>query len=182
MHATTTPLKGLLVLEPVVHGDARGFFMEAWNRDTFTAVTGVDAEFVQDNHSRSSHGVLRGLHYQVPPTPQGKLVRVVRGTVWDVAVDIRRSSPTFGKWFGIELSEDNRIQLWVPPGFAHWFVVLTDTADLVYKVSGRYDPSCDRAVRWDDPDLAIAWPLSGEPVLSAKDAAAPFLADADVFD
>ena len=182
MDAVTTPLEGLLVLEPVVYGDHRGFFMEAWNRATFADVTGVDVEFVQDNHSRSAAGVLRGLHFQVPPSPQGKLVRVGQGTVWDVAVDIRRASPTFGRWFGIELSEENRLQLWVPPGFAHGFVVLSESADLLYKTSGYYDATCDRSLRWDDPELAIDWPLDGAPTLSDKDRQAPTLADAEVFE
>ncbi len=173
----------VLLIQPTVYGDDRGFFMEAWNKTAFAAATGVEAEFVQDNHSRSARGVLRGLHYQLPPHAQGKLVRVVAGGVFDVAVDIRRSSPTFRCWVGAELSADNATQLWVPPGFAHGFLVLSDGADVLYKTTDSYAPDCDRALRWDDPEIGIAWPLKGsEPILSDKDRHAPYLADAELFD
>ncbi|MBA2338740.1 MAG: dTDP-4-dehydrorhamnose 3,5-epimerase [Acidimicrobiia bacterium] len=189
MKVTETGLPGVLVLEPTVHGDDRGFFYESWNAQAFAEATGIETDFVQDNHSRSAPGVLRGLHYQLPPHAQGKLLRVVVGAVYDVAVDIRRSSPTFGRWAGVELSAHNRLQLWVPPGFAHGFVALTD-AELLYKTTAFYHASSDRSIRWDDVDIAIVWPLAGnltdgaapQPQLSAKDRRAPFLADADVFD
>lgn len=180
MKATPTPIADLVVLEPAVFGDARGFFMESFNHKTFQQITGLDVAFVQDNHSRSSKGVLRGLHYQIQQ-PQGKLVRAVRGVIFDVAVDIRRSSPTFGRWFGVTLSEDNHLQLWVPAGFAHGFVVLSETADVLYKTTDYYAPAFERCIRWNDPQIAIDWPYPGEPRLSAKDAAAPTLSDADVF-
>lgn len=173
---------GPLLLTPRVHGDARGFFLEAYNRLTFAAATGLDVDFVQDNHSRSQRGVLRGLHYQVEPHPQGKLVRVVRGSVFDVAVDIRRSSPTFGRWAGVELTEENHLQLWIPAGFAHGFCVTSDSADLVYKTTEFYAPDCDRSIRFDDPAIGIDWPLDTEPLISDKDRNAPQLADADLFD
>ncbi len=169
------------MIEPDVHGDQRGFFSESWNRERFAAGVGEDVEFVQDNHSRSAKGVLRGLHYQLSPRPQGKLVRVVAGSVWDVAVDIRRSSETFASWAGIELSAANHRQLWIPPGFAHGFVALTDAADVIYKVSDYYSPEHDRSIRWNDPDLVIEWPLTGDPIISDKDANAPFLRDAELF-
>ena len=176
-------IAGLAVLEPRVHADDRGFFMESWNRRSLAEVLGEDVEFVQDNHSRSVRGVLRGLHYQLPPLPQGKLVRVVQGRVWDVAVDIRRSSPTFGKWAAVELRDDEPRQLWIPPGFAHGFLTLSSTADVLYKASAYYERELDRCIRWDDPDLAIGWPLEGRrPVLSARDAGAGYLADSTVFD
>jgi len=180
MEVTETGLPGVLLLHPAVHGDDRGFFFESWNAKVFAEETGVDAAFVQDNHSGSSAGVLRGLHYQLPPHAQGKLVRVAAGSVFDVAVDIRRSSSSFGRWTGVELSAANRLQLWVPPGFAHGFVALTD-AELLYKTTALFDGPSDRSIRWDDPDIGIEWPLDGEPVLSTKDATAPFLAAADVF-
>lgn len=170
------------VLQPVVHGDERGFFYEAYNERSFQAATGSAPRFVQDNHSRSARGVLRGLHYQTEPHPQGKLVRVIAGAIFDVAVDIRRSSPTFGRWAGVELSEANRTQLWVPPGYAHGFVVLTETADVVYKTTDFYDPGCDRSIRFDDPAIGVEWPLDTAPIVSAKDQNAPMLADAEVFD
>lgn len=184
-----TGLPGVLVLEPTVRDDDRGFFYESWNARVFAEVTGTDIDFVQDNHSRSAPGVVRGLHYQLPPHAQGKLLRVVVGAVYDVAVDIRRSSPTFGQWAGVELSADNRLQLWVPAGFAHGFVALTD-AELLYKTTAHYHGPSDRVIRWDDPDIAIAWPVAGTgtgdtasgPQLSAKDRQAPALADADLFD
>lgn len=182
---TFDELSGLLVLEPKVYGDPRGFFYESYNRERFKSDTHQDPEFVQDNHSRSTKGVLRGLHYQLPPYAQGKLVRCVRGAVFDVAVDIRKSSPTFGKWVGVELSEDNHRQFWIPPGFAHGFVTLTDTADFLYKTTAYYVPSHDRGIAWDDPAIGIKWPELGmAPLLSAKDQAARLLADvpaADLF-
>jgi dTDP-4-dehydrorhamnose 3,5-epimerase len=178
VRAVATAIDGVLILEPKVHGDSRGFFMESFNARAFREATGTDAQFVQDNHSRSSRGVLRGLHYQVVQ-PQGKLVRVVRGSVFDVAVDIRPGSPTYGRWVGVELTEQNHRQLWVPPGLAHGFLVTSDFADFLYKTTDYYAPQHERAVRWDDPELAIAWPLQGAPLLSAKDAAAPALRDQD---
>lgn len=180
MNVVDTPLPGVKLIEPTVFGDERGFFMETWNARAFTAA-GLDLTFVQDNHSRSARGVLRGLHFQIV-NPQGKLVRVSHGAVFDVAVDVRRSSPTFGRWVGYELSAANKRLLWVPPDFAHGFVVLSDFADFQYKCTALYDPPAERAVRWDDPALAIDWPLDGMvPTLSAKDAAAPLLAAAEVF-
>ena len=176
-----TGLHGLLVLEPETHADERGLFYEAFNAERFESQVEAGIRFVQDNHSRSSRLVLRGLHYQVEPRGQGKLVRVVRGEVFDVAVDIRRSSPTFMVWFGVELSESNHKQLWVPPGFAHGFLALTEPADVVYKVTEYYSPEHDRSIRWDDPDVGIEWPLDGQPILSDKDANAPYLRDAEVF-
>ena len=177
MKITPTALSEVLLLEPTVHGDARGFFLESWNRRAFNAAVGHEVEFVQDNHSRSARGVLRGLHYQLPPHAQGKLVRVVQGAVFDVAVDVRRGSPTFGKWAGVELGAENHRQLWIPPGFAHGFLVLSETADFLYKTTDYYTPAAERAVRWDDPDIGIRWPLTTLPALSQKDAAAPFLRD-----
>ena len=181
MKVTPTAIPDVLIIEPKVFGDARGFFYESFNQKAFNEATGTDYQFVQDNHSRSTKGVLRGLHYQIQQ-PQGKLVRVVRGTVWDVAVDIRRSSPTFGQWVGAELSEDNQHQLWVPPGFAHGFVVLSESADFLYKTTDYYAPQHERCIAWNDPQLAIAWPdLGMAPVLSAKDAQGVALAQAELF-
>ena len=180
MKATPTSIAGLLILEPQVFGDARGFFMESFNQKRFHQLTGLDLSFVQDNHSRSAKGVLRGLHYQIQQ-PQGKLVRAVTGAIFDVAVDIRKSSPTFGRWFGVTLSEDNRLQLWVPAGFAHGFVVLSETADVLYKTTDYYAPLFERCIRWNDPAIGIDWPYPGEPRLSAKDAAAVGLDQAEVF-
>jgi dTDP-4-dehydrorhamnose 3,5-epimerase len=174
-----TDLPGVVLIEPKVFGDARGFFMESWNRQAF-AELGLDVDFVQDNHSRSAKGVLRGLHYQLN-APQGKLVRVVSGAVFDVAVDLRRSSPHFGRWTGYELSADNRRMLWIPPGFAHGFLVLSDHADFLYKTTAYYAPQWDRGVRWNDPAIGVKWPLDGEPLLSAKDAVQPLLQDAEVY-
>jgi len=172
-----TPLPDVKLIEPSVHGDARGFFLESWNAAAFSA-NGLDIDFVQDNHSRSARGVLRGLHYQNPDA-QGKLVRVVGGAVFDVAVDMRRTSPQFGQWVGYELSAENKRMLWVPPGFAHGFLTLADDTDFLYKCTAPYAPANEHAVRWDDPDIAIDWPLDGmQPLVSAKDAAAPLLADA----
>ena len=179
MNVIPTALPGLLILEPKVFGDARGFFMESYNAKAFQDATGLAPNFVQDNHSRSGKGVLRGLHYQVQQ-PQGKLVRVVRGAVWDVAVDIRRNSPSFGCWVGAELSEGNQRQLWVPPGFAHGFVVLSESADFLYKTTDYYAPQHERCIAWNDAQLAIAWPYAGEPVLSAKDQAGKPLAEAEL--
>lgn len=179
MKVTTTALPGVVILEPKVFGDNRGFFLESFNRRVFQEATGFDGEFVQDNHSRSSRGVLRGLHYQVRQ-PQGKLVRVVRGAVFDVAVDLRRSSPTFGKWAGVELTEENQLQFWVPPGFAHGFVVLSESADFLYKATDYYAPQHERAVAWNDPSIGINWPVDLQPLLSEKDACAPLLAQAEV--
>lgn len=168
MQVTPTALPGVLILEPRVFGDARGFFYESFNARDFAQATGLSPQFVQDNHSRSMRGVLRGLHYQVHQ-PQGKLVRVTAGQVWDVVVDIRRESPTFGQWLGTELSADNRRQLWIPAGLAHGFVVVSDMAEVLYKTTDYYAPEHERCIRWDDPTLAIPWPLEGAPVLSAKD-------------
>ena len=180
MKATRLAIPDVVLIEPKVFGDARGFFFESFNQKAFNEATGTNHAFVQDNHSRSSQGVLRGLHYQIQQ-PQGKLVRVARGRVWDVAVDIRKSSPTFGQWVGAELSEDNQHQLWVPPGFAHGFVVLSETADFLYKTTDYYAPEHERCIAWNDPQLAIDWRYAGEPRLSAKDAQGLILAQAEVF-
>jgi dTDP-4-dehydrorhamnose 3,5-epimerase len=180
MNVIATSIPEVLILEPKVFGDSRGFFLESFNAEVFKQATGLDVNFVQDNHSRSSKGVLRGLHYQIQ-NPQGKLVRVVQGRVFDVAVDLRKSSPTFGKWAGTELSEDNFKQLWIPPGFAHGFVVLSDTADFLYKTTEYYAPQYDRGVLWNDPDIGIDWPFDFEPLLSEKDKNAKHLKDAEVF-
>ncbi len=176
MNVETTAIDGVLILQPKVFGDARGFFFESFNQAAFDAAVGHHVDFVQDNHSRSARGVLRGLHFQKGAKAQGKLVRVTSGAVFDVAVDIRRDSPTFGRWVGVELSGDNHRQLWVPPGLAHGFLVLSETADFLYKTTEFYSPADEGAVRWDDPDVAIAWPDLGEaPKLSAKDAVAASL-------
>jgi dTDP-4-dehydrorhamnose 3,5-epimerase len=167
MKATRLAIPEVVLIEPKVFGDARGFFFESFNQKAFNEATGTNHQFVQDNHSRSAKGVLRGLHYQIQQ-PQGKLVRVVRGAVFDVAVDIRKSSPTFGRWVGAELSEDNQHQLWVPPGFAHGFLVLSDLADFLYKTTDYYAPQYERSILWNDSDLNIDWPI-GEPILSNKD-------------
>ena len=188
MKLLQTELPGVLIVEPAVFRDDRGWFMESWNAARFA--DGVSAlgqprprDFVQDNHSCSSAGVLRGLHYQLPPHPQGKLVRVVKGAAFDVAVDIRRSSPHFGRWVGVELTGTNHRQLWVPEGFAHAFVALEDDTHFLYKTTDVYARDCERAIRWDDPALAIAWPLPGgtAPKVAPKDAAAPQLAEAETF-
>jgi dTDP-4-dehydrorhamnose 3,5-epimerase len=177
-----TDLPEVLLVEPTVFGDDRGFFFEAYNEARWVQETGDRLDFVQDNHSRSAKGVLRGLHYQLPE-PQGKLVRVTLGAVWDVAVDLRRSSPTFTRWVAVELSEDNKWSLWIPPGFGHGFVALSDVADVLYKATSLYNADYDRTLRWDDPRLGIDWPLDGiSPILSAQDAAAPGLGDAVLFD
>jgi len=180
MKAIPTRLPEVLLIEPKVFGDVRGFFFESFNQRAFAQATGLDVNFVQDNHSRSARGVLRGLHYQIQQ-PQGKLVRVVRGAVFDVAVDLRRSSPNFGRWVGADLSEDNHRQLWVPPGFAHGFVVTSDSADFLYKTTDYYAPEHERCIAWNDPAIGIEWPLQAEPQLSAKDRAGWALAQAEVF-
>ncbi len=180
MKATPTNIPDVLVIEPDVFGDARGFFFESFNQNAFNKAVGLDVNFVQDNHSHSAKGVLRGLHYQLQQ-PQGKLVRVIRGAVFDVAVDIRKSSPTFGKWTGIELSEENRRQLWVPAGFAHGFIVVSETADFLYKTTEYYAPQNERCIAWDDHALSIRWPAGVEPQLSTKDQAGLGLAQAEVF-
>ncbi len=169
MRVTATSLPDVLLIEPDVFGDERGFFFESFNKKTFQQATGVETDFVQDNHSRSSRGVLRGLHYQIE-NPQGKLVRVCRGEVFDVAVDLRKSSPHFGRWTGLLLSEENRHQLWIPPGFAHGFVVLSESAEFLYKTTDYYAPQHERCIKWDDATLAIDWHYSGEPLVSEKDA------------
>ncbi|HZV93378.1 MAG TPA: dTDP-4-dehydrorhamnose 3,5-epimerase [Caldimonas sp.] len=172
MKITTTAIDGVLVIEPRVFGDPRGFFLESFNARDFAGATGRHVEFVQDNQSRSTRGVLRGLHWQEAPHAQGKLVRVVSGAVFDVAVDIRRASPTFGRWIGVELSGDNHCQIWIEPGLAHGFLVLSETADVLYKTTTYYAPAAERSIRFDDPDLAIAWPDVGmAPTVSAKDTA-----------
>ena len=168
MNVTATAIADVLIIEPKMFGDSRGFFFESFNQRDFNAVTGTDFNFVQDNHSRSEKGVLRGLHYQLGK-PQGKLVRVVRGSVFDVAVDIRPASPTFGKWVGLKLSEQDNRQMWIPPGLAHGFLVLSDSADFVYKTTDYYAPELERCIAWDDPKLAIDWPLTSPPCLSKKD-------------
>lgn len=181
MQAIRQSIPDVVLIEPKVFGDSRGFFYESFNQQAFQAATGVQCDFVQDNHSRSSQGVLRGLHYQLPPRAQGKLVRVVRGAVFDVAVDIRKGSPTFGQWVGALLTEDNHRQLWVPPGLAHGFLVLSESADFLYKTTDYYSPEHERCIRWDDPQLAIVWPSVEAAIqLSAKDQAGRWLAEADL--
>jgi dTDP-4-dehydrorhamnose 3,5-epimerase len=180
MKVVRTAIPDVLVLEPRVFTDERGFFLESWNARDFRAAVGFDATFVQDNQSRSRRGVLRGLHYQIVQ-PQGKLVRVVHGRVLDVAVDLRRSSPTFGHWVGVELSSDDHRQVYVPAGFAHGFLVLSDEADVLYKATDFYAPQHERCLIWNDPEVGIDWPLSGEPVLAAKDRAGLRLNEADTF-
>ena len=182
MKATPTPLPEVLILEPKVFGDERGFFMESFNQKLFNEAVGREIVFVQDNHSRSSKNVLRGLHYQLPPHSQGKLVRVTNGGVLDVAVDMRKSSATFGQWAGAELTGSNHRMMWIPPGFAHGFLVLTDSADFLYKTTDYYAPHAEAALRWNDPSVGISWPLGGEqPLVASKDAQAPFLAAAELF-
>jgi len=176
---TPTAIADVLLIEPKVFGDPRGFFLESWNAKVF-AEAGIGATFVQDNHSRSPRGVLRGLHYQIRQ-PQGKLVRVVAGEVFDVAVDLRRASPTFGRWVGERISADNKRMVWIPPGFAHGFLVLSDSADFLYKTTDYYAPEHERVLAWNDPELGIRWPLAGTPTLSARDAAGARLSDAELF-
>lgn len=178
---TPTALPEVLVLEPRVFGDARGFFYESFNARDFAQATGLQVEFVQDNHSKSARGVLRGLHYQIAHA-QGKLVRVVQGEVFDVAVDLRRSSPTFGQWVGVHLSADNHRQLWVPPGFAHGFVVLSESAEFLYKTTDYWYAEHERSLLWNDPAIGIAWPIDFKPQLAAKDAAARLFAEADTYE
>ena len=183
MNVVRTDIPDVLILEPKVWGDERGFFLESYRRNVFAELVGADVDFVQHNHSRSQRGVLRGLHYQLPPHAQGKLVRVTSGHVFDVAVDLRRSSPHFGRWVGTELSADNHRQLWIPPGFGHGFLVLSDFADFLYLTTAYYAPQSEAAVRWDDPTIGIQWPDPGVALaLSAKDQSSPALQDAAVFD
>lgn len=180
MNATPLAIPDVILFEPKVFGDDRGFFFESFNQARFEEAVGHAVSFVQDNHSKSTRGVLRGLHYQIQQ-PQGKLVRAAQGEVFDVAVDIRRSSPTFGKWVGALLSAENKHQLWVPEGFAHGFVVLSETAEFLYKTTNYYAPAHERSILWNDPDLAIDWKFDGQPLLSAKDQAAKRLSQAEVF-
>jgi len=182
MKATPTRLAGVFVLEPRVFGDERGFFFESFNQRAFDDAVGTHVDFVQDNHSKSSRNVLRGLHYQLPPKAQGKLVRVVQGEVFDVAVDLRKDSPTFGQWVGEILSAENKKQLWIPAGFAHGFLTLSDSAEFLYKTTDYYSPEHERCIRWDDPDIGVEWPLSAPPLVSGKDAlGVPFAGMKDVF-
>jgi dTDP-4-dehydrorhamnose 3,5-epimerase len=181
MNATRLAIPDLVLFEPAVHRDERGFFMESYNATRFDEAIGESVSFVQDNHSRSSARVLRGLHYQLPPHAQGKLVRVTSGVVFDVAVDIRRSSAAFGRWVGVELSAENARQLWIPPGFAHGFLVLSEAADFLYKTTAYWSGAQERSIHWADPQLAIRWPGEGAPVVSKKDSEAPPLARADLF-
>jgi dTDP-4-dehydrorhamnose 3,5-epimerase len=180
MRANSTEIPGVVVLEPAVFPDERGFFIESWSVRVFRDAVKLDVQFVQDNHSRSSRNVLRGLHYQIEK-PQGKLVRVSRGRVFDVAVDLRKSSASFGRWVGVEISDDNHRQLWIPPGCAHGFLVLSEIADVLYKTTDYYSPEDERCLIWNDPKLAINWPLDGVPVLSAKDRSGLSLDKAEVF-
>ena len=182
MKAVATAIPGVLVIEPAVYGDARGSFYESWNRRAFAKLVGGDVDFVQDNHSASARGVLRGLHYQVRQ-PQGKLVRVVAGEVFDAVVDLRRSSPTFGKWVGERLSAENRRMMWVPPGFAHGFLVLSDWAEFLYKTTDYYAPEHERTLLWNDPAVGVRWPLGATaPILKPKDAEGTPLAEAETFE
>jgi dTDP-4-dehydrorhamnose 3,5-epimerase len=179
MKAVGTAIPDVLIIEPKVFGDTRGFFFESWNQQAFDDAVGLPVRFVQDNHSRSARGVLRGLHYQIAPHAQGKLVRVTAGAVFDVAVDLRRDSPSCGRWVGVELSADNQRQLWIPPGLAHGFLVVSDSADFLYKTTHYYTPTAERTLAWDDPTLAISWPDLGSmaPLVSAKDKVGLRLAD-----
>lgn len=181
MKATPLAIPEVLLFEPTVFGDARGFFYESFNAERFAALAGGRSDFVQDNHSRSSRGVLRGLHYQLPPKAQGKLVRAVQGEVFDVAVDIRRGSSTFGQWVGQHLSAENKRQMWIPPGFAHGFVVLSDTAEFLYKTTDYYAPELERCIAWNDPAIGIEWPTDLTPNLSEKDRKGVALAEAECF-
>jgi dTDP-4-dehydrorhamnose 3,5-epimerase len=182
MIVTATAIPDVLLIEPKVFGDERGFFFESFNACAFAQATGIDVAFVQDNHSKSAKNVLRGLHYQLAPKAQGKLVRVVQGEVFDVAVDLRKGSKTFGQWVGQVLSAQNKLQLWIPPGFAHGFLTLSDTAEFLYKTTDYYSPEHERSLLWNDPALAIDWPLEGEPILAAKDAMAMPFATAQAID
>ena len=181
MQVVQTAIPDLLILEPKVFGDDRGFFFESFNQRTFQNLTGVNAQFVQDNHSKSAANVLRGLHYQIEQA-QGKLVRVTAGEVFDVAVDIRRQSATFGKWVGVVLSAENKRQLWIPPGFAHGFVVLKDNTEFLYKTTDYYAPQHERCIRWDDPTIGIEWPITQAPILSGKDQLGLALSEAEIFE
>ncbi|HDS0824611.1 dTDP-4-dehydrorhamnose 3,5-epimerase [Escherichia coli] len=181
MSVIKTDIPDVLIFEPKVFGDERGFFMESFNQKVFEEAVGRKVEFVQDNHSKSTKGVLRGLHYQLEPYAQGKLVRCVVGEVFDVAVDIRKSSPTFGKWVGVNLSAENKRQLWIPEGFAHGFLVLSETAEFVYKTTNYYHPESDRGIRWNDHQLCISWPTVDEYQLSPKDTRQPFFFDIELF-
>lgn len=181
MKAIPTAIPDVLILEPKVFGDDRGFFFESYNQRLFREITGLEVDFVQDNHSKSAKNVLRGLHYQIEH-PQGKLVRVTQGTVFDVAVDIRRNSPTFGHYAAAELSAENKRQMWIPAGFAHGFLVLSGTAEFLYKTTDFYYPEHERCIAWNDPDIGIPWPLDGDPVLSAKDGQGARLAEAALFE
>ncbi|MEF8728426.1 MAG: dTDP-4-dehydrorhamnose 3,5-epimerase [Accumulibacter sp.] len=181
MIITATTIPDVLLIEPEIFGDERGYFFESFNARSFARATGLELSFVQDNHSRSARNVLRGLHYQLPPKAQGKLVLVVQGMVFDVAVDLRQHSPTFGRWVGHELSGENKRQLWIPPGFAHGFLVLSQSAEFLYKTTDYYSPEHERNLRWNDPDVAVDWPLDEPPILARKDASAPLLAAADRF-
>lgn len=180
MKVIRTEIPDVLLLEPRVFGDERGFFLESWNARAFSSAVGADVQFVQDNHSRSNCGVLRGLHYQIRQ-PQGKLVRVARGRVFDVAIDLRKSKPTFGRWVGIELSEENHRQIWIPPGFAHGYLVLSESTDFLYKTTDYYAPEHERCIMWNDPEIGIDWPLDREPVLSTKDRLGLPFGKAEVF-
>lgn len=180
MNIVNTELPGVLIIEPKVFGDNRGFFFESFNARSFATTTGLKPNFVQDNHSRSARNVLRGLHYQIRQ-PQGKLVRVVVGEVFDVAVDLRKSSPNFGKWTGTLLSAENKRMMWVPEGFAHGFLVLSESADFLYKTSDYYAPEHERCIVWNDPEIGIAWPITGDPIVAAKDKMGKQLADAEIF-
>ena len=181
MNCIRTKIEDVCIIEPRVFGDARGFFYESFNSDAFAAATGVSATFVQDNHSRSARGVLRGLHYQIRQ-PQGKLVRATVGEIWDVAADIRKSSPTFGKWVGFTLSAQSRRIAWIPVGFAHGFLVLSDAAEMEYKATDYYAPEHERTISWNDPDLGIAWPLTGSPIVAKKDTTGKRLRVAEVYE
>ena len=181
MKVIPTKIPDVLIIEPKVFGDERGFFFESFNKKTFAEATGITAEFVQDNHSKSSKGVMRGLHYQIKQA-QGKLVRVTSGKVLDVAVDIRKSSDTFGQWVGIILSAENKRHLWIPPGFAHGFIVLSETAEFLYKTTDYYAPDYERCIRWDDADLAVDWQYADEPLVSEKDAQGASFKEADFFE
>jgi len=181
MNMIKTDIPDVLIVEPQVFGDARGFFYESFNQKVWLEKTGLQATFLQDNHSRSVKNVLRGLHYQIQQ-PQGKLVRVIRGAVFDVAVDIRRSSPSFGRWVGVELSAENKRMMWIPEGFAHGFLVLSDFAEFLYKTTDYWAPQYERTIIWNDPDLAIAWPLQNQPILSTKDAQGVLFKEAEKFE
>lgn len=182
MKVQKTAIPGVLIIEPRVFGDERGFFMESFNQRDWEAMTGLKTVFVQDNHSASTQGVLRGLHYQLPPAAQGKLVRCVVGEIFDVAVDIRKGASTFGQWTGVNLSAENKRQFWIPEGFAHGFLVLSKTAEVLYKTTGYYAPACDRSIIWNDPDLGVVWPYSEAPILSEKDRSAARFAEAEIFE